>query len=111
MGMQLAMANLNTTLTTFCSTSLPFSYYYMGSIYIIKPLSTVVSGSVNQSQQHEEKNSWKTPSIAPEAAGCKARTLPLVLCTIPLSSSYFLISTWMVSIDAALSIARLVWCQ
>ena len=31
----------------------------MGLIDIIKPLSTVLSGAVNKSQQHQEKKSWE----------------------------------------------------
>ena len=31
----------------------------MGSIDILKSLSTVLSSAVNKSQQHQEKNSWE----------------------------------------------------
>ena len=31
----------------------------MGSIHIIKTLSTVLSNAINKSQQHQEKNSWE----------------------------------------------------
>ena len=31
----------------------------MGSIDIIKPLSTILSRDVNKAQQHQDKNSWE----------------------------------------------------
>ena len=33
--------------------------YYMGSIDIIKPLTSVLISAINKSQQHHEKNSWE----------------------------------------------------
>ena len=49
----------------------------MGSIDIIKPLSIVLSSTVNQSQQHLEKKILGTPRIKPRAAGLEESTLPL----------------------------------
>ena len=35
----------------------------MGSIDIIKPLSSVIISAINKSQQHQEKNSWEYKKI------------------------------------------------
>ena len=45
-------------------------------IDLIKPLSTVLSSAVIKSRQHQEKNAENRTG----AAGCKARTLSIVLC-------------------------------
>ena len=37
----------------------------MGLIDIVKPLSTVLSSAVNNSQQHQEKNSWECQESNP----------------------------------------------
>ena len=52
----------------------------MGSIDIIKPLSTVLRSAVNNFHQHQEKKFLGTPRIIPGAAGCEARMLSIVLC-------------------------------
>ena len=54
----------------------------MGSIDMIKPLSTVQSSAVNKSQQHQENNYQRekilgTRRIEPGAAGCEAKTLSM----------------------------------
>ena len=46
----------------------------MGSIDIIKSLSTAV---IDKSQQHQEKKSWERRRIEPGAAGREASILPL----------------------------------
>ena len=38
----------------------------MGSIEIIKPLSTALSNAINKSQQHQENNSWEHQESNPE---------------------------------------------
>ena len=43
----------------------------MGSIDIIKPLSTVLSSADNKSQQYQEKNSWECYETNPGLAGVK----------------------------------------
>ena len=43
----------------------------MGSIDIIKPLSTVLSSAINKSQQHQEKNSWEDQESNPGLLGEK----------------------------------------
>ena len=57
----------------------------MGLIDMIKSLSTILSSAFNKSLQHQEKNSQAekfmgTPRIKPGAAGCKARTLSIMVC-------------------------------
>ena len=47
------------------------SHYQMGQIYIIKPLSTVLSSAVNKSQQNHEKNSWECKESKPGPLGEK----------------------------------------
>ena len=51
----------------------------MGSIDIIKALSTVLSSAVSKSQQHQEKKSRERRESNPGAAGCKARMLTIVV--------------------------------
>ena len=43
----------------------------MGSIDIIKPLSTVLSSAVNKSREHQEKNSWERWESNPGLMGEK----------------------------------------
>ena len=58
--------------------------HLVGSIEMSKPLPTVLSSAVNKSQQHQEKKSRRekflgTQRIKPGIAGCKARTISIVL--------------------------------
>ena len=48
----------------------------MGSIDMIKPLSTVQSSAVNKSQQHQEKNYWKWQESIPGLLGVKRERYP-----------------------------------
>ena len=56
----------------------------MGSIDIIKPLSTVLSNAINESQQHYEKNSWEhqesNPGLLDEKQKCYLCAKCLILC-------------------------------
>ena len=49
----------------------------MGSIDIIKPLFTVLSSDINESQQHQEKNSWKPQESNPGLWMCSQNTIHL----------------------------------
>ena len=55
----------------------------MGSIDMIKPLSTVLRSAVNKSQQHQEKNSWErrvsNPGLQEGAASSECSDVVLVL--------------------------------
>ena len=48
----------------------------MGSIDIIKFLSTVLSTTVNQSQQHHQKNYWESRESKPTPLGAKQERYP-----------------------------------
>ena len=70
----------------------------MGSIYIIKPMSTVLSSVVNKSKQHQEKNSWERQELNPELKGEKQECylcamqppfLKLFIGSSPNSSNYW----------------------
>ena len=76
----------------------------MGSIDMIKPpLPTVLSSAINKSLQHKDKISLReqflgTPRIKPEAAGCKARMLSIVLCAPHLCYKTFFLKHLFVSL-------------
>ena len=61
----------------------------MGRIYIIKPLSTVLSIAVNKSQQHQEKNCWERWGSNPRLLGAKRERYPL--CYGPHPPSFLLL--------------------
>ena len=76
------------------STSLPLvsnSQYKMGFVYIIKPLSTVLSCASNKSQQQQEKNSWDHQESNPGSwVGSKNATT--VLCHPPTQTTRVLVT-------------------
>ena len=65
----------------------------MGSIDIIKPLSTVLSSAINKYQQHQEKKNWNTPRIKPRTPGWEASLLPLCYEAPPTSTNFVKSST------------------
>ena len=68
----------------FWQYQLATSQYQMGSIDILKPLSTVSNNANNKSQQHQEKNSWNAEN---QTHGCWVRSkyAAFVQCSPPLS--------------------------